>query len=95
MLEGTKKNMNIKSLIGKHLNWETGTVVQRIRLENCLPNGKANKYNRNDRENKHNPSEFKCLIVNPAKIKRFQLGSSLAPAGDKKRTIRFPCSKVV
>lgn len=86
MLEGTKKNMYSKSLAGKHLNQEIGSVVMRIRLESCLPDGKVNKYDRNDRENKHNQSRFKCLIVNPAK-KWLQLGHSWRQERENKVSI--------
>lgn len=41
------------------------SVVTRIRLESSLPVDVVNKYDRNDRENKHNQSRFKCLIVSP------------------------------
>lgn len=75
MLEGTEKNTYSNSLVGKRLNQEIGSVVTRIRLRSCLPNGKVNKYDRNDRENKDNQSGFKCLIVNTDK-KRPQLGPS-------------------
>lgn len=44
-----------------------GSVVTRIRLESSLPVDVVNKYDRNDRENKHNQSRFKCLIVTPVK----------------------------
>jgi len=67
MLEGTKKIMYCKCLFGKRLYRETESVVTRIRLESCLLDGKVNKHDRNDRENKHNQSGFKCLIINPAK----------------------------
>lgn len=59
-------------MYSKKLGWKMlilgGNVVTRIRLESSLSVDVVNKYDRNDRENKHDQSRFKCLIqVTPVK----------------------------